>query len=322
MLASRKLDPRILPRLNHVIREGGFDLIDTQNVQAQLWGTLAAWRNSLTLVSTLNSWYADEYSGPKAHLYDAIVRATVRRVDLFIAVSPEIEANLRERHVPADNIAVIPNAVSIRPDEVIVDRASLRRDLGLPADASICCAVGRLVEAKGYDRLIAVMEGLSQRYPALHCLVIGDGPLRRSLAESIRRRGLVGRVRLLGYRPPDEVLRLVKAADVFVMPSRTEGTPMALLEAAVLGTPIVANAVGGIPAVLTHERHALLVEPGRDQALADALARVLDRREEAARLGAAARDHLERAFGAAAQAAAMAEAYCRARDHARARRGH
>ena len=103
-------------------------------------------------------------------------------------------------------------------------------------------------------------------------------------------------MRLLGHR--DDVPDLLAAADLFALPSRFEGLPLALLEAMAAGLPAVATRVSGVAEVVEPGRTGLLVEPGAPAALAGALAHLLRRRDEAARLGAAARARAGREFGA------------------------
>ncbi|GAB4479203.1 MAG: hypothetical protein Kow00124_24510 [Anaerolineae bacterium] len=320
IVGSRRTDPRLIGRLAQVIRAGGFHVVDGQNPQSKLWGSQAAEQTGAAFVATLNSWAALEYGGSlKARLYDTLERRIRRVTDMNIAVSPEIAAHLRADGVPDSHIALIPNAVAIEPGAIPDIRARLIEEAGLPPEAVICCAVGRLVEAKGFDTLIASTARIAERLPAFHCVIVGDGHLREELTAQIARLGLESRVQLLGFRSHDEVLAIVKAADLFTMPSRSEGTPVALLEAAGLGKPIAAARVGGIPDVITSGEHGLLVEPGDEEGLAEALLRLAASPEEAARLAAAARARVERDFSLTAQVAATQEAYRRALANRQAR---
>jgi glycosyltransferase involved in cell wall biosynthesis len=320
-VGAAKLDPRIGVRLARLARERQFGILDAQNPQSRLWTAVASLRQSFVTVSTLNSWYLDEWRGSlRGRAYQDLELALARGVDLFIAVSEEIRGRLRETGINDQRIALIENAVPLLPAEEPIDVAALRRDQGLPPDAVVCCAVGRLVEAKGYQHLIASMGRLAASEPRLHCLVVGTGQLEGALENALDDAGLRGRVHLLGYRPHQETLALMRAADLFVMPSVTEGTPLALLEAAAFGLPIVASRAGGIPDILTDGEHALLVDPGDPGALAQGVQRLLREPELAAALGTAAQRRIRARFDASAQAQRVLEAYERAAFNYRLRR--
>jgi glycosyltransferase involved in cell wall biosynthesis len=310
-VARHKADPRIVPRLLRIVRSGGYRVLDTQNAQSKFWSALAARRADVALVSTLNSWYESEHRGGiRGRLYQAIERRTSAATDLYIAVSGEIRDRLTAESAAVDAVALIPNAIRLDPASVVADKQWLVSSLEIPSDARVLCAVGRLVEAKSHEDLIDAVAALAD--PALHCLIVGEGRLRSKLATRIARLGLDRRVHLLGHRQPSEVLRIVKASDVFVMPSSTEGTPIALLEAAALARPIVATRVGGIPELLSHGVHALLVDPREPPVLANALRHVLADSESALRMGRRAQDHVASKFGIAAQVEATLQAYDRA----------
>jgi glycosyltransferase involved in cell wall biosynthesis len=309
-VGKNKADPRIVGRLVRLIRRGGFQVVDTQNPQAKLWGSLAAVQAKVALVSTLNSWYESEHGGSlKGHLYQTLERVSRREADMFIAVSPDIRHRLLASGIPEEAVALILNAVDIEPATILSDRDRLCREFDLPEGAYICCAVGRLVEAKGFSYLIAGFKRLTETYPDLYCLIVGEGYLYKRLAELIAQLGLETRVRLLGFREHEQTLAIVKACDLFVMPSLSEGTPVSLLEAASMGLPIVATHVGGIPALLTHEQEGLLVEPASQEALITAIAYLHDHPETASRLGAQARQRVIRDFSLSEQAKATQNVY-------------
>jgi len=111
----------------------------------------------------------------------------------------------------------------------------------------------------------------------MRLVLVGDGPERSNLMSLCERFKLSADVTLVGYQ--DDVKPYFAMADVFVLPSHSEGSPNVLLEAMSMGLPVVATSVGGIPELVTHERNALLVEKRDVSALAAALSRVLESRQ-------------------------------------------
>lgn len=163
-------------------------------------------------------------------------------------------------------------------------------------------AVGRLVEKKGFDTLIEACAVLRARGVAFHCTIIGDGLLRDTLAALIARHGLAEAVTLAGPRPQSEVIAALKHAAVFAAPcvvaadGDRDGLPTVVVEAMALGTPCVTTAVTGLSEVVRDGDTGLVVAQRAPEALADALARMLDDRALRIRLAEEARRQIERDF--------------------------
>ena len=307
-LGRHKADPRIATRLIRVVRTKGFHVLDAQNSQSKFWGSIAAQCTGAVLVSTLNSWYESEYGGTlKGRFYQMIERLTTVSTGFFIVVSSEINDRLIDEGVPKEAIAFIPNAVENDLCDINADRNWLCATFDVPHKARVCCAVGRLVEAKGYDCLIRSIAKIKDKN--LHCLIVGDGHLRPELAALISQLGEKERIHFLGFRERSEVLKIIKTSDIFLMPSLTEGTPIALLEAAGLSRPIVASSVGGIPDIMTHGEHALLIQRGDEAGLADAIDKLYAQPDLARRLGRQAHKHITQNFSLNAQAESTQYAY-------------
>ncbi len=311
LVGTRKTDPALLFKLMKTIKTHGFHLLDPQNIQSKFWCTLAAMGTGAALVSTLNSWYESELKGSfKGRFYQCLETMTAKGTDLYIVVSRDIRKRLLQKGIPENRIAYIPNAVSLDLPLKSDTRRWLRKKYHLPDQAFVCCAVGRLVEAKGLHHLINAFSRLSS--PGICCLIVGDGHLRPALLSQIRTAGLDHRVRLAGHQDRKTVLDLVNASDLFVMPSLSEGTPLALLEAAALCRPIIASRVGGIPEMLAHKTHALLIPPGDEQRLARAIRHLHDHPQQAETLARNACQHVTGHFGIKNQVRSTRNAYLKA----------
>jgi glycosyltransferase involved in cell wall biosynthesis len=157
-----------------------------------------------------------------------------------------------------------------------IDRASL----GFQATDRIVLWVGRLDPVKGLDVLIRAFEPVARETNA-HLLLVGGGALRDKLERLVRERKLESCVHFLG--PRTDVPPLLKAADLFVFPSRTEGLPNALLEAMAAGCPIVTTDVPGCRDLITHEHSGICVPYGDTLAITGAMRRLLRDRSTAGR---------------------------------------
>jgi glycosyltransferase involved in cell wall biosynthesis len=296
ILATRKSDPRILLRLIRVVREGGYQILDTQNIQSKFWASLAALLTNTTLVSTLNSWYPGEHgrSSLKGNLYLRLEFLTNWKLARMIVVSREIYSALMKKGFTPSRVDMIPNAVALDSSSVPDMRNELLRQYGLSHDAKICLAAGRLVWVKGHVHLIEAFTTLKEL--PIYCFIVGDGELKEGLETKIHAANLTNNVKLLGYASHERTLALIKACDIFIMPSHYEGTPVALLEAAALARPIIATRVGGIGELVEHEKEALLVEAANPNAIAQAILRLTRDPKWARQLGRSARERVEREF--------------------------
>lgn len=187
---------------------------------------------------------------------------------------------LRER-VPASRVVVIPNGLDMTQFPTPRSRVSHRRIV----------MVANLRPEKGHDTLIDAAILVLERFPDAHFDIVGNGTERDRLVAYARTKGVAGAFSFLGHC--EDVPARLCAADVFVLPSRSEAFPNAVLEAMAAGLPVVASAVGGILEVVQDNHTGLLVSPGRPDALADALCRLLSDPALGARLSAAGRAVVE-----------------------------
>jgi glycosyltransferase involved in cell wall biosynthesis len=186
--------------------------------------------------------------------------------DRVIAVSEDLSRHLTAS-LPEGRVALIRNGLDPRRIVVSAPPAEIRHQLGIGEHAPLFGSAGRLVPVKGLGYFLEATRTLLDDLPEARFLIIGDGPLRSDLERQARELGVAHAVHFCGFRT--DIADVMNALDVFVMPSIYEGLPMALLEASVLGKPIVASAVGGIPEVLT-SLQGWLVPPGDVPALARA----------------------------------------------------
>ncbi len=163
-------------------------------------------------------------------------------------------------------------------------------------------AVGRLVEKKGFGDLIQACGLLARQGLDFHCQIIGKGPLREELNCQIQELGLADRVKLVGPRPQDGVLKAYRQAALFALPcivgqdGNRDGLPTVLLEAMATGLPVISTELTGVPEIIDQDRNGLLVPPGDVPALAQALAQLLTNPERRRAMGIAARAKVEQEF--------------------------
>jgi glycosyltransferase involved in cell wall biosynthesis len=223
-------------------------------------------------------------------------RQASRFVDRVIAVSHATARYLREsKRIPGSKIVVIRNGrdlASLLPPKPEAS-AKARADLGLNNERTVLL-LGRLAQEKGHASLLDALTILGSRQPSLIALFAGTGPLEAELKARCKAAGLSYQVRFLGYRT--DLPRLLAAADLVVLPSISEGLPLAAVEAHAAARPIVATETGGIPEVVVNGQTGLLVPPNDSAALAEAMHRVLSDPVLALRLGTNGRRFVEQHF--------------------------
>jgi len=247
-------------------------VVHSHGYRADLLAAPAARVLGLPRVSTFHGFTG---GGWKNRLYEYLQVRAARRYDAVIAVSAPIRERLIRSHVRAARIHLIPNALARRAS--MLDRAAARTELGLPQGATVIGWVGRLSPEKGPDVLLQAVPLLGD--PNWQVSVIGDGPQKTELQRESDRQGVADRIRWHGLVP--DAARCYAAFDCLVLSSRTEGTPIVLLEAMAGGIPVIATRVGGVPDVL-REGEGILVTPEDPAALAAAVRTVLTDRADAA----------------------------------------
>ncbi len=206
----------------------------------------------------------------------------LRQADGIVAVSHDIANRLLHHGVCADRVRVIHDGVDTTlfhpgPQKEARDR------LGISEGDPLVLFVGNLLPVKAIDVLLEACRR-AQNGTRFRLFIIGDGPLRVTLERLAARLGIADRVRFLGILPQQQLPDWYRAADLFVLPSHSEGVPNVLLEASACGTRYVASKVGGIPEI-AHLGAAQLTPPGDPAALAEAIRESLSqskRRPEAA----------------------------------------
>jgi glycosyltransferase involved in cell wall biosynthesis len=174
--------------------------------------------------------------------------------------------------IPGRHLHVIYNGIDRAQFAPCSDRTETRNELGIPNGTQVIGTVGRLsAEKGGVDLLIRAVSRLRSEHPQVRLVIVGDGPLREGLEEVAARLG--EDVIFTGTRT--DVARLLNAMDLFVLPSLHEAFPIAILEAMAVRLPVVATRVGGVPEVIRDGTTGLLVPPNDEQALHQALRRLL-----------------------------------------------
>jgi glycosyltransferase involved in cell wall biosynthesis len=247
--------------------------------------------------------------------FSAPTRFVMRHADRLIAISEFVASSAEAMGFDRAKVRVVLNALA--PQGTIggagdVDRAAARAslvdELQLDPSARIVSIVARINEWKGHVELLGAVAALPPECPAVTVLVVGtDDGTEQAVRACADRLGLAARVRFLGFRR--DVERIMRASDVYAMPSHEEPFGLVYLEAMAAGTPVVALRSGGTPEAVIDGETGLLAERGDELSLVANLARLLTDRDLAERMGAAGVRHVAERFAPSRLGADMAAVY-------------
>jgi len=290
-------------KLRHHLHEAGVEILNTHS-SLDSWVGLMAWKSLRTrpvLVRTRHLSTPVRRSRPTRWLYQTpgavITTGEATRELLATRVG-----------VPRERIFSIPTGICLEDFAPRAPEAGLRTRLDLPADAFVFGIVAVLRSWKGHLYLLEALKELITGGAPAFLVVVGKGPYREVIRGCIRELGLGPWVRLVGYH--DDVAPWLALMDAVVLPSYSnEGVPQALIQAMVMGRPVVGAAIGGIPEIVIPGQTGLLTPPRDPHALAQAMRRLMEDAELCARLGRGGRDLVCRRFSLESMAEQVERVY-------------
>lgn len=262
-------------RLANLMLRNKFDTIETFTHHSNIVGLPLAWLTGVTV--RLGSHHGKITGFPKYldWLHTMLVNSGI--TTKLIAVSNAVESDAISSGINQDKIVVIPNGIFI-PKEKKLDSVYLREELNLTGRNKILLTAGRLTFEKGQVFLLRSLPKILEAFPEVVLVIAGDGVLRSELECEVERLNISSKVFFLGFRK--DVPQLLASADLFVLPSRSEGLPMVILEAMSIGIPVLSTNVGGIGEVIQDRINGRLVESESDSQLAQAVIEILENESE------------------------------------------
>jgi glycosyltransferase involved in cell wall biosynthesis len=296
-------DLHALFALKRLIKEFKPDIVHTHMAKAGMLGRLAALAFNVgrpegsraRVVHTYHGHVLEGYFGAaKTATFIMLERMLARCSDAIIAISPAIRQELLDHHRigHADQYRIVPLGFDLSAFAAIDDqaRALARQSLGIDPHAHVITTVGRLTAIKQHGLFLDTFARVASQDPAAIALVVGDGELRSEVDARAAALGITDRVRMLGWRK--DLATINAATDVFLLTSRNEGTPVALIEAMASAVPGVSTDVGGVKDVIPNRQVGRLAPFGDAGALAAAVLELLSDDRLRRELGTAARAHV------------------------------
>ena len=290
-LSSTPRDPTLPAKLRDLIRSENVHIIHAHGSMSPFWATLALRKLDLPLIVGINSepakarWLSRRFLRPIG----------LKRADAVVCAAHAIRDQLIRLYPYAGpKSTVIYNCVDRNRLRITKHREQVRRELKIPINAPVICNVANIWWVKGQIYLVRAMAQVIRQIPDAVAIVAGavtEEKVAEQLRKAIDELGLRDRFLFLGCR--SDVPDLLAASDLFVLSSVTECLPVSIIEAMMLGTPVVATDVGGVRELVIDGRTGFVVPPRDPDALAAAIIRVLSSSELAAEFSREALAHIE-----------------------------
>lgn len=282
------IDLRLMWRLLKLFRKHKVDVVHTHHFNQLFYSAIGARLAGARIIHTEHC--VEDF---KRRRLRVALRLLGLLCDKVIAIGPDVRRAFSEQaKIPASKLETIRAGVDV--DAFKESKGAARIALGIDERDRVAIIVARLFPEKNHLLLLRAFQIAARQVERARLLIVGDGIEEKAIREEIKRLGMEGSVEMLGVRR--DIARLLAASDVFVLSSDREGLPIAALEAMAAARPVVATAVGDLPAIVRDGVTGRLVEPNDADRLGSALAEVLGRPSLAASLGANARRVVEQGY--------------------------
>ena len=282
-------NPMALWRLTRLLARERVTILQTHGARANFYGRIAGRLAGVpVIISTVHNSLKD-YSARSLTrwFYATALRLTLSLVHQIICVSDSTRRDLIDECPAAEaRTQTVYNGVDPSAFPSQQDRQKVRQELRI-TQGPVLVVIARLTEQKGHRYLLQALPDLLKTCPHLCCVFVGEGELHDTLRRMAIDLGVEGACRFLGVR--DDIADILAAADLFVLPSLSEGFPFVLLEALAMGRPVIASRVNGVSELIEDHKTGLLVPPRDSQALARAIREMLSDPAAASKMGAVGR---------------------------------
>lgn len=301
--AESAFDFGTVRQLRTILKEKQVSLLVTHGYKPNLLGRIASWSEGIPILSVSRGW---TYESRRVRCYEYLDRIFLRLADLVVAVSEGQRQKVLACGVRPDKVRVIHNAIDLNSYPGPAQKG-IRNELGIPPDAVLVVTAGRLSPEKNHLGLIEAATKVLERRADMFFVIFGEGILRAELEGAVAQAGIGTHFFLPGFR--GNVRALLHEADIFVLPSQTEGLPNVVLEAFACRKAVVATKVGGTPEVVRHGENGFLVAAGDMDGLATFILALASDPGLRQRMGQSGYEHVRASFDYTAQTEAYLQVY-------------
>lgn len=264
-----RFDPGVVRQFKEVLEEFRPHVYQSHGYKGSMFG-LTAQRRGVPWQAVFHGFTWENW---KVRLYHALDVRWMRRADEVVVVSRAFGEALAARGVPPQRLRWIPNAISESTLRAMASGEDLRREwFAATAPGMVIGVLGRFSPEKAPDRFLRVFSAALARCPGLRAVMVGEGPLFEACRAQARALPCGENVIFAGFRT--DLATVYEAIDALVIPSHSEGMPTVMLEAMLMGVPVISTDVGAVPDIVRDGQTALIVPESDEGALADAIVRL------------------------------------------------
>jgi len=279
-----RFDLSAVSKMRKFLRSEKIDILHCHGYKADVIASLIPKNIRPKTVTTLHGWWIG--SSLKLKFYDWLDLMAIRDFDGIVTVADHIKEELLRKGFSPGKIECIPNGVDVKKANSC-NGSKVRDELKIASDSTVIGIAGRLNKEKGHEFLLRSLVNLTN----VILLIVGTGPLEKKLMALADKLNMRQRTIFAGFK--NDACDYIAAMDIFVLPSLSEGLPLALLEAMAASKPVIASNVGGIPKVVDGKNTGLLVEPKNVPELGKAISKLMSDREFAVLLAKNGRNFVE-----------------------------
>lgn len=271
-----KFDIKTISKIRKYIKENKIDIIHSHGYKSNIYGFFASVNLDIQRIATCHNWLGNNM---KMKLYEYLDKLVLNRFNKVVAVSDTLKDEILSSGIPKNKVVVINNGIDTNRFQSQNCKSQTKALLGIQENEKVIGTIGRLTPEKGQLYLLKAFKMANSKLPNTKLLIIGDGPLRRSLELEATGLELRDNVIFTGIR--NDIPEILNIMDVFVLSSLNEGLPMALLEAMAAQIPSIATNVGAISKVIDNGYSGLLVEAMDVIKLTDTMVNLLTDKDSA-----------------------------------------
>lgn len=292
------MDLSALVSLYLLFRREKFDIVHTHTAKAGVLARLAAYFARVPVI--IHTPHGHNFYGYFGICMSKIIIAVERFVARFtdrIIVFTELEKKdfIRFRVADTEKVSLIYQGLELeRYTQVNIDKVKSKKAFGIAVDEDVIGMIGRLEPIKGPGYFVEAAEEVAKKFTKTKFIVVGEGGLRQRLENQVEGMGLKDRFIFTGWR--EDIPEILSIMDILVLPSLNEAVGIVLIEAQVLGVPVVATNVGGIPEIVIDGMNGILIPPRDPQALAQAVVKLLKDEALRRKMGDAGREWVRDRF--------------------------
>ncbi len=294
----RRFDLATIASIRKFVKQKNVAVVHSHGYKADFYAFFSTLFSKAKTISTCHPWLECETSH-KAKLYTSFDKYLLKRFSKIVAISPEINEELTLSGISQNKIRIIENGIDCSRFGDF-EYGEIRRSLGISDGATIIGTIGRLSPEKGHLILLKAAKSLVKAGANINFIIVGDGESREQLENFCLDNELQQHIHFTGVR--NDIPELLAVFDIFVLPSLTEGLPMALLEAMAAGKPVIASATGSIPTVIEDGKSGILVPAGNVSALENGLIKLLFDLPSAQQMGQHAGQRIRNRYSSARMA--------------------